>query len=65
MAHSVKGHLQLQVAEYDQLIRKLVPAYPAMRVVQLELLGQSLPAAGGIVLDLGGGTGSLVLGGAR
>jgi len=59
MAHSVKGHLQLQVAEYDQLIRKLVPAYPAMRVVQLELLGQSLPAAGGIVLDLGGGTGSL------
>ena len=30
-----------------------------MRAVQLELLGHSFPAAGGIVLDLGGGTGSL------
>jgi tRNA (cmo5U34)-methyltransferase len=60
MAHSVSGHLQLKVAEYDDLIRKLVPAYAAMRPVQLELIGLALPAAGGgRVLDLGGGTGAL------
>jgi tRNA (cmo5U34)-methyltransferase len=59
MAHSVEGHLKLRVAEYDELIRKLVPAYPAMRLVQLDLLALSLPAEGGLVLDLGGGTGAL------
>src|ERR1051325_3061513 len=60
MAHSVSGHLKLKVDEYDDLIRKLVPAYPAMRPVQLELLALGLPANGvGLVLDLGGGTGAL------
>ena len=63
MAHSVSGHLQLRIAEYDELIGRLVPAYPAMRPVQLDLLALSLqegnPAAGGLVLDLGGGTGAL------
>ena len=59
MAHSVSGHLKLRVAEYDELIRKLVPAYPAMRPVQLELLALGLPKSGGLVLDLGGGTGAL------
>ena len=59
MAHSVSGHLNLRVAEYDDLIRKLVPAYPAMRSVQLDLLALSVPAEGGLVLDLGGGTGAL------
>jgi len=59
MAHSVEGHLKLRVAEYDDLIRKLVPAYPAMRPVQLDLLALSMPAEGGLVLDLGGGTGAL------
>lgn len=67
MAHSVSGHLKLRVAEYDDLIRKLVPAYPAMRPVQLDLLALCLPeanppvapGAGGLVLDLGGGTGAL------
>jgi len=59
MAHSVSGHLKLRVAEYDELIRKLVPAYPAMRPVQLELLALGLPKQGGLVLDLGGGTGAL------
>jgi tRNA (cmo5U34)-methyltransferase len=59
MAHSVEGHLKLRVAEYDELIRKLVPAYPAMRPVQLRLLALGLPKAGGLVLDLGGGTGAL------
>jgi len=61
MAHSVSGHLKLRVAEYDELIKKLVPAYPAMRPVQLDLLALGLPrhGAGGLVLDLGGGTGAL------
>lgn len=65
MAHSVEGHLKLHVAEYDELICKLVPAYPVMRVVQLELLALALPAEGGLVLDLGGGTGSLAAAVAR
>ncbi len=62
MAHSVEGHLKLRVAEYDALIRQLVPAYPLMRPVQLDLLALGLPAKGGadgLVLDLGGGTGAL------
>ncbi len=61
MAHSVSSHLKLRVAEYDELIRRLVPAYPAMRPVQLELLALVLPdgGEGRRVLDLGGGTGAL------
>jgi tRNA (cmo5U34)-methyltransferase len=61
MAHSVSGHLKLRVNEYDELIRKLVPAYAVMRPVQLELLALALPneGAGARVLDLGGGTGAL------
>lgn len=61
MAHSVSGHLKLRVAEYDELIRRLVPAYPAMRPVQLDLLALALPGRGDgkRVLDLGGGTGAL------
>ena len=59
MAHSVSGHLRLRVEEYDELIRRLVPAYPAMRPVQLQVLGLALPEGRGRVLDLGGGTGAL------
>jgi tRNA (cmo5U34)-methyltransferase len=61
MGHSVSGHLKLRVAEYDELIRTLVPAYPAMRPVQLDLLALALPGRGEgrRVLDLGGGTGAL------
>lgn len=59
MAHSVEGHLNLQITEYDERIRKLVPAYPLMRSVQLDLLALSVPTNGGLVLDLGGGTGAL------
>jgi tRNA (cmo5U34)-methyltransferase len=65
MAHSVEGHLKLHVAEYDELICKLVPAYPAMRAVQLDLVALAVPATGGLVLDLGGGTGSLAASVAR
>jgi len=61
MAHSVSGHLKLRVAEYDELIRQLVPAYAAMRPVQLDLLALALEGGPDEprVLDLGGGTGAL------
>jgi len=59
MAHSVEGHLQLRIDEYDRRIRTLVYAYDEMRAEQLKLLGRCLPAGGGLVLDLGGGTGAL------
>jgi tRNA (cmo5U34)-methyltransferase len=61
MGHSVAGHLKLRVAEYDALIRKLVPAYATMRPVQLDVVALALPdnGAGKRVLDLGGGTGAL------
>ena len=59
MAHSVSGHLKLRVEEYDELIRRLVPAYPAMRPVQLALLELALREGKGRILDLGGGTGAL------
>ncbi len=59
MSHSVEGHLRLRASEYDDLICRLVPAYPLMRPVQLDLLALSIPSADGLVLDLGGGTGAL------
>ncbi len=62
MSHSVSGHLALQVADYDKLIRRLVPAYDKMREVQLAALEFSLGGAlaqPALVLDLGGGTGAL------
>jgi len=59
MAHSVEGHLKLKIAEYDRRIRTLVYAYDEMRVEHLKLLERCLPSDGGLVLDLGGGTGAL------
>ena len=58
MAHSVAGHLRVQIAEYDRFIRTVIPHYDTMRAVQLDLLARCLPPAG-LVLDLGGGTGAL------
>jgi len=58
MAHSVSGHLQVDVTDYDRRIRQFVPAYDAMRRVQLDALALALPPDGR-VLDLGGGTGAL------
>jgi len=59
MAHSVEGHLNLKIAEYDRRIRMLVYAYDGMRAAQLALLDRCVPRNGGLVLDLGGGTGAL------
>ena len=60
MSHSVEGHLKLNVADYDRLIRQLVPGYAAMRAAHRALLRKLLPAdRRTLVLDLGGGTGAL------
>jgi len=59
MAHSVERHLKVRVEDYDAEIRRLVPAYDAMRRVQLDALALVLGGNGGRVLDLGGGTGAL------
>ncbi len=60
MGHSVEGHLKLNVADYDRLIRQLVPGYTAMREAHMTLLRKILPAdRPTLVLDLGGGTGAL------
>ena len=60
MGHSVEGHLKLNVADYDNLIRQLVPGYAAMRAAHMALLRKLLPADRPcVVLDLGGGTGAL------
>lgn len=60
MSHSVEGHLKLNVADYDKLIRQLVPGYTAMCAAHMALLKKMLPAdRPTLVLDLGGGTGAL------
>src|SRR5437868_2853333 len=60
MSHSVSGHLQLRIADYDRAIRTLIPGYEPMRAVQLDLLSGVFKAGqSGLVLDLGGGTGAL------
>lgn len=67
MAHSVSSHLQLIVADYDRLIRTLVPAYEPLHAKLLETLALRLgeTGAGMRVLDLGGGTGALAAAVAR
>jgi tRNA (cmo5U34)-methyltransferase len=56
--HSVSSHLHLEIAEYDRVIRTYIPHYDESRAVQLELLEAS-GFLGGLIVDLGGGTGSL------
>lgn len=62
MAHSVSAHLHVKIADYDRFIRTVIPHYDAVRAVQLELLAGVLGPSGGMVLDLGGGTGALAAG---
>ncbi len=57
--HSVSSHLRLETAEYDRIIRTLIPFYDESRGVQLDLLAASGIGADARVVDLGGGTGSL------
>jgi tRNA (cmo5U34)-methyltransferase len=60
MSHSVESHLRLDIAEYDELIRRFIPDYDEMlgelaNYLAFYLVGRERPQ----VLDLGTGTGSL------
>jgi tRNA (cmo5U34)-methyltransferase len=58
MSHSVESHLQLQVTEYDELIRRFIPRYDEMLDEAVNLVRESFVGAGEFV-ELGIGTGSL------
>lgn len=55
-SHSVRRHLRLEVAEYDDAVRRFIPGYEG-------LLGraaaEALASSPGVVLDVGAGTGAL------
>ncbi len=57
--HSVSSHLRLETTEYDRIIRTYIPHYDESRGVQLDLLGCALGPNSSLIIDLGGGTGSL------
>jgi tRNA (cmo5U34)-methyltransferase len=56
MAHSVESHLRLDIAQYDELIRRFIPGYDEMLS---ELTNYLADRPHPRVLDLGTGTGSL------
>ena len=55
-SHSVRRHLRLDVADYDQSIRRFIPGYETMLRVAA---GQVASIAANLVIDLGAGTGAL------
>ena len=56
-SHSVRRHLRVEIDAYDRTIRRFVPGYEEMLRVAA---GQVATAAeGGLVLELGAGTGAL------
>ncbi len=55
-SHSVRRHLRLAVADYDQSIRRFIPGYETMLRVAA---GQVASIAANLVIDLGAGTGAL------
>ena len=54
--HSVRRHLRIETAAYDETIRRFIPGYEAMLGVVAGTLADSGP---GHVIDLGAGTGAL------
>ena len=54
--HSVRRHLRIETAAYDETIRRFIPGYEAMLEVVAGTLADSGP---GHVVDLGAGTGAL------
>ena len=56
MSHSVRGHLRLEIDEYDATIRRWIPGYEQMLRVASEAVASVHPAR---VVDLGAGTGAL------
>jgi len=58
--HRVLAHLGLRPEEYDRTIRTFIPAYEEMIATVVRWLQGHLPQ-GGLVVDLGAGTGALSL----
>lgn len=55
-SHSVRRHLRLDVADYDQSIRRFIPGYETMLRIAAE---QVASVTADLVIDLGAGTGAL------
>ena len=55
-SHSVRRHLRIAVDEYDAAIRRFIPGYEEMLA---EVADALRPAAQGLIIDLGAGTGAL------
>jgi tRNA (cmo5U34)-methyltransferase len=58
--HTVLGHLGLRTSEYDAEIRRFIPGYDEMLATSVRWLAGHVPD-GGLVIDLGTGTGALAL----
>jgi tRNA (cmo5U34)-methyltransferase len=58
MSHSVESHLQLQITEYDHLIRRFIPRYDEMLDESVYLIRETVGDTAKLV-DLGIGTGAL------
>ncbi len=58
--HRVAAHLGLRPNEYDRIIRTFIPGYDEMLATVVRWLRGHLPD-GGLVVDLGAGTGALSL----
>ena len=58
--HTVRAHLGLRTSEYDAAIRRLVPSYDELIATSVRWLDGHVPD-GGLVVDLGTGTGALAL----
>ena len=56
--HRVAGHLGVAADDYDRTIRRFIPNYERMIGAVVHWLGGHVPP-GGLVLDLGAGTGGL------
>ncbi|MFT5431891.1 MAG: tRNA (cmo5U34)-methyltransferase [Myxococcota bacterium] len=56
MEYSFAKHLNLEIAEYDRIIREFIPGYEEMLVQAAEAVAAVTPS---LVLDLGAGTAAL------
>jgi tRNA (cmo5U34)-methyltransferase len=56
--HRVAGHLGVAADDYDRTIRTFIPSYDRMLATIVHWLEGNVPS-GGVVVDLGAGTGSL------
>jgi methylase of polypeptide subunit release factors len=56
--HRVAGHLGVAAEEYDRTIRTFIPNYEGMISTMVHWVEGNVPA-GGLVVDLGAGTGAL------